>query len=400
MQQLAINWLVYRLTHSSAWLGVVNFLSQFPTFLLGLFTGVLVDRVDRHRLLKWTQGLSAIQAFILAILTLSGKINLFEVIVFSTLLGVINAVDMPARQSFVIQMIGDKKDLANAIALNSSIMNGTRLVGPAIAGLVIVAVGEGGCFLLNAVSYIGVLIALNIMEVNQSPKEASPESVRSSILLGVKFAFDFKPIRYLLILMSLLSLIGAPFVIVLPIVADQVLHGGAPVLGILSTSVGLGGFAAAIWLASRKSVIKMGHSICACSLIFSSTLFAAAIASSLPTLIPILFFAGFGMMLQMAGTNILIQTWVEDDKRGRVMGIFSIAILGFTPFGSLLVGGMVEKFGLSSTFLFCGGVYLSASLWFIVHLDEITHYLKPIYLKIGLISHQESEQSSRIFKFF
>jgi MFS family permease len=384
MQQLAISWLVYRLTKSALWLGVATFAGQIPTACLGLFAGVFVDRINRQRLLMWTQGLSAIQALVLAFLTLYGKINYTEIIILSILLGVINAVDTPARQTFVVQMIDDKKDLPNAIALNSSVMNGTRLLGPVIAGIFIAAFGEGICFLVNAVSYIAVLFALHAMKLKKLSILNPSESMRNSLRVGLRAAFGSAPIGSLLILLSLLSLIGAPFITLFPALADRVLKGDAHTLGLLSGATGLGAFTGAVLLATRKSVLKFGRMIGASAVVFAICIFLLASGNRLPIALPLLYLAGCGMMLQMASSNILIQTLVDDDKRGRVMSLFTLSLMGVSPFGSLLVGSLAESWGIPFTLRLCGGLYLIAALWFVRKLPALSRTAEPIYTQLGI----------------
>jgi len=364
MQQLAMSWLVYRMTHSPYLLGLVTFVGQVPSFIFGLFAGVLVDRVNLHKLLIGTQALSSIQAWVLAGLTLSGKITLPEILILSAFLGIINAIDTPTRQSFVIQMIGDdKKDLPNAIALNSSVMNATRLFGPALAGIIITMVGEGVCFLLNALSYIAVLIALTQMRVKPRLISKTTESFRESFVEGMRFAFGVHPIGILLILLTALSLVGSPFVTLMPVMADQVFKGGAHTLGFLTTSTAIGALFASVWLASRKSAAGFQSKIGICSIVFAIALITLSFSSKIAIAIPVLLICGFGMLFQMAASNIMIQTLVEDDKRGRVMSLFTFSLMGVAPFGSLLVGTIAEHAGVFSTLLFCGGTYLLVVLW-------------------------------------
>lgn len=364
MQQLATNWLVYRLTHSVFWLGVANFSSQIPSFILGAFAGVIVDRSNRHLLLKWTQGLSAVQALIFFLLVYSQKITVWQILALSIFLGIVNAIDMPTRQSFVIQMIGDKRDLPNAIALNSSVMNATRLIGPALAGIVIASAGESVCYFLNAISYLGVLYALFKIRVEVPQKPSRREPIVESLKAGMRFAFQTRTIGTLLVLLSILSLIGAPYMTLFPAMADQLYKGGAHTLGLLTSATGIGAFAASFFLASQKSSLKLGSWIAACAWIFGGGVIALALVHSLHFALPVLFILGFSMMMQMAGSNVVIQTLVDDDKRGRVMSLYSLALLGVAPFGSLLIGVIADGIGLMPTLLILGCVYLGVASWF------------------------------------
>ena len=386
MQNMALSWMVYNMTKSALWLGVVTFCGQFPTFIFGLFAGVLVDRVNRHRLLIWTQVLQAIQAALLAYLTLHGKITLPEIIVLTTLLGIINAVDMPTRQAFVVQMIGNRKDLPNAIALGSSVMHGTRLIGPAIAGIMIATFGVAPCFLLNAISYVAVLLALLAMKVDIPKLKKSEEKILRSMREGLQFAFSYRPIATILILLSLMSLFGMPYVTLFPALASTILKGDAHTLGYVTSSAALGGFAAAFFLASRKTVLKLGRVIGLSGIILGVGILALSTTSNPYLVYPLLFFTGFGMMLQMSCGNTLIQTLVDDDKRGRVMSIFIWALMGVSPFGSLLIGDLAERIGIVRALFLCGILCVLTAIWFLSRLERLSAEVRPLYLKLGILS--------------
>jgi MFS family permease len=388
MQQLAVGWLVYRMTHSAFWLGLVNFLTQIPNFILGLIAGVFVDRLDRLRVLKWTQALLGVQALILAILTLTGKLTLEQVLLLSMFQGIVNAIDMPTRQAFVVQMLEDRRHLGNAIALNSSVINGTRLVGPAIAGVMVVHFGEGVCFLFNAFSYLAVMIALYFMKVYSTPIHRSDESFFESMQSGLSYLFTSPVMRSVIIMLMVLSLVGTPFVTLFPAMADQVFHGGANVLSGLTIASGLGAFAAAFFLTHHSnsvstssgspSIYSLVQRTAICSVVFAISLGTMGFVNSIWIGMPVLVVAGFGMMFQMSGSNIFIQTIVDDDKRGRLMGVFTLALTGVTPFGSLLMGGLADRLGLKQTFVICGSFYLLASLvfLFIINSYESEKYQK------------------------
>lgn len=384
MQNLATSWLVYRLTGSTFWLGVSTFCSQIPTFILGLFAGVIVDRMNRHRLLIWTQSAAAIQASILAALTFSGRAHLHGILALSIALGIINALDTPARQSFLIQIIDEKKDLTNAIALNSSVMNGTRLIGPAIAGLLIHWIGEGGCFLVNALSYVAVIFALTQIRIEKTLNLVKKsDSVLESLQDGLLFVSQSIPVKTVLILLTVLSLVGAPFMTLFPAMADRVFHGGANTLGILTASTGMGAFCAAFFLATRKNILKLSWIIGTSAIGFSLSLVLLAFVKQIHLAIPILFVAGCGMMLQMASSNMLIQSLVDDSRRGRVMSLFTISLMGIAPFGSLFVGGIAHRCGVTITLFVSGVVYLLAAFWFWNQRPGMNQEVESHYLKMG-----------------
>jgi MFS family permease len=372
MQQLAMSWMVYRLTNSAFWLGVSGFASQIPMFIFGLFAGVIVDHVNRHKLLLITQTLSAFQAFTLAALTFSGKITLTELIALNFTLGCINCFDITGRQSFVVQMIKDKKDLPNAIALNSSIVNMTRLIGPAIAGATIAAVGEGMCFLLNGVSYIAVLIALFSIKVERGKKKKfNIKKIFDNISIGYHATFDNPSISAVILFVAFISFFGAPFMSLLPAIAATVPGGGAHTLGWISAATGLGSLVGALYLTYREGPPDLGAIIAFGGLNMGTFLVALSRVHMLPLILVCVFMTGLGMMLQMSSTNTIIQTLVEDDKRGRVISFLTLALFGTAPFGSLLMGTMAQHYGLNTTFLINGSICLIGAYFFIKHASMI-----------------------------
>jgi MFS family permease len=362
MQQLATSWLVYRMTSSPLWLGISTFSTQIPMFVFGLFGGVYVDRVNRHRLLFWTQALAAVQALILAVLALYGVLNLAEIIGLNLVLGIVNAVDMPARQAFVVELV-DRRDLSNAIALNSSVMNGTRLVGPAIAGLTIGIFGEGACFLLNALSYVAVLVALGLMVVTPRKLKASKDNVWESLKDGFSATFGNPSIRVILSLIAFMSMFGMPYMTLFPALAAKVPGGGAHTLGWIASTGGLGALVGSIYLA-RKGSALLGRVIGVSSLTFGLFVILLSQAHAFGWMLACVFFTGLGIMLQASAGNTVIQTLVEDEKRGRVMSFFSFSILGIAPFGSLLIGAAAQKLGLESTLLLSGVLCVAGALVF------------------------------------
>ena len=386
MTTTATNWLVYRLTGSALLLGVIAFASQIPAFLLGPFAGIVVDRWDRHRLLVITQAISMVQSLVLAALVLSGRITIEWIVALSMVQGLVNAFDMPGRQAFLHTMIENKEDLGNAIALNSSMVNLARLVGPSIAGVVIATMGEGWCFLIDGVSYIAVLVALLRMRIARSAAAPSPRrNAMEQFIEGFRYAFGFRPIRSIILLLALVSLVGVPYSVLMPVFATTVFHGGAHTLGILMTSSGCGALLGALWLAGRRSILGLGRVIPSASVLFGLGLIVFSFAQVLWLAIPCLVVAGFGFMVQMASSNTVIQTIVDDEKRGRVMSFYMMAFLGTAPFGSLLAGWLSSRIGADHT-LFGGGVCcIVAGLWFARSLPAIRAAVRPIYMRLGIL---------------
>ena len=385
MTRLALGWLVYRLTGSAWLLGVVSFCSQIPMFFLGPIAGVWIDRWDRHKTLIVTQALSMVQSFGLAALTLSGMIRIWHIVALALFQGVVNAFDMPARQSFVIEMVESREDLPNAIALNSSMVNATRLLGPAVAGLVIAAIGEGWCFFADGVSYLAVIASLLAMRVQAVPRPAGHPRVLAQLAEGWRYVAKSRPIRALLLLLSLISLVGMPYTVLMPIFAARILHGGANTLGFLTGASGVGALLAALLLAMRTTVIGLGTRIATASALFGAALVAFALSRSLWLSLLVLPFTGFGMMQQMAATNTILQTIVEDDKRGRVMAYYAMAFQGIAPFGSLLAGAASARIGAPAT-LACGGVLcIVAGACFALRLRSLRELVRPIYVRLGIV---------------
>jgi len=385
MQQIAMSWLVYRVTGSALLLGVVGFASQIPTFVLAPVAGVLADRWNKHRVLVWTQTLSMLQAVVLTVLVLGNIVQIWHIVALSVFIGMVNAFDIPARQSFLIEMIERREDLGNAIALNSSMMNGTRLIGPSIAGVLIAALGEGICFLLNAVSYLAVIAALLAMRVKPNISKSGGKSIIHELHEGISYAYRFPPIKAILMLIALVSLMGIPYTVLLPVFARDILHGGAHTFGFLMAAAGIGAFVSAILLASRKSVLGLGKIIPIAAAVFGLAVAAFAFSRSLWPSLALLFIAGLGMMAQIASSNTILQTLVDDDKRGRVMSLFTMSFMGMAPFGSLLAGALAGKIGVTNT-LFIGGVgCIVGALIFASQLSMIREHIIPIYRQKGII---------------
>jgi MFS family permease len=385
MQQIALGWLVYRLTDSAFLLGLVGFSSQIPTFILASFAGVFADRYNKHKIIIATQTLAMVQAGILAALTLTHTLQIWQVLLLSLFSGLINAFDMPTRQSFVIDMVDDKNDLPNAIALNSSMFNSARLIGPTIAGFVISALGEGLCFLINTISYITVIAALLLMNISPAINNHKNENVIKEFKDGIKYAYNFKPIRSLLLLLGLVSLTGMPYTVLMPVFARDILHGNAHTLGFLFGGVGTGALIGAIYLASRKSVLGLGKWIPIATTCFSLGLIFFSFSREIYLSILLMLITGFGMMMQMACTNTLLQTLVDDDKRGRIMSLYVMAFMGTAPFGSFMAGTLASTIGAPYTILSSGIICLAGAMVFAKNLPLLRKHIRPIYIKKGIL---------------
>jgi MFS family permease len=386
MTRIATSWLVYRLTGSAMLLGVVGFAGQIPSFLLAPFAGVLVDRWNRHRLLVATQVLAMLQSLALAVLALTGRINIHHVIWLSVLQGLINAFDMPARQAFVVEMIERREDLPNAIALNSSMVNASRLLGPSVGGVVIAAVGEGWCFLIDAVSYIAVIASLLAMHVApRVVKQVKDSNVLRQLREGFTYAAWFAPIRKVLLLLALVSLVGMPYTVLMPVFADEVLRGGPNTLGLLMAASGVGALAGALFLAGRRSVLGLWTYIPLAAAAFGAGLVAFSFSRVLWVALVLMVATGLGFMVQMAASNTVLQTIVDEDKRGRVMSFYTMAFMGTAPFGSLLAGSVAERLGTPHTLLFGGVGCVVGAVWFALALPALRRDVRPIYVRIGIL---------------
>jgi MFS family permease len=382
----ATSWLVYRLTGSPFLLGVVGFAGQFPAFLLGPFAGIFVDRWDRHRLLVVTQTVSMLQSFALAALTLSGRVTITQIVLLNIVQGIVNSFDMPARQSFVVQLIENKADLGNAIALNSSMVNAARLIGPSVAGMVIAATSEGWCFLIDGLSYMAVIAALLNMRLPPAPVRSQDRgSAMQQFLEGFRYTFGFRPVRSIVLLLALVSLVGVPYSVLMPVFAATVFRGGPYTLGFLMAASGSGALLGALWLAGRKSVLGLGRIIPIAAALFGGGLIAFSFAPALWIAIPCLIVAGFGFMVQMAASNTVIQTIVDDEKRGRVMSFYMMAFFGTVPFGSLMAGSLSTRLGAPHTLLVGGICCALGAAWFARELPAIRATVRPIYVRLGIV---------------
>jgi MFS family permease len=386
MTRIATSWLIYRLTGSALLLGLVGFAGQIPSFLLAPVAGVLVDRWDRHRLLVVTQVLAMVQSAALAALALTGVINIWHVLALSLFQGLINAFDMPARQAFVVEMVESRADLPNAIALNSSMVNAARLLGPSIGGVLIAAVGEGWCFLLDALSYLAVIASLLSMRLpRRERKSPAGAPILPELRAGWSSVAASPPIASILLLLSLVSLVGMPYTVLMPIVASTVLHGGPHTLGFLMAATGVGALSGAVYLASRPSVLGLGRLIPIAAALFGAGLIGFGLSRTLWLSLLLLLVTGLGFMVQMAASNTLLQTLVDDDKRGRVMSFYTMAFMGTAPFGSLLAGGVAHRLGAPATIVASGIGCLVGAAWFASRLSRLRERVRPIYIQLGIL---------------
>jgi len=385
MTRLATSWLVYRLTGSAFLLGLAGFMSQIPALFLSPLAGVWVDRWDRHRAMVITQALAMLQSLALAALTLTHTINMPWILFLTFLQGVINTFETPARQSFVIQMIHDRSALGNAIALNSSIVNAGRLVGPAIAGVVIAWVGEGYCFLIDGISYIAVLYSLLAMKNLLPGLRKPPRNVGQELAEGWHYIISSPAIRWILLMLTLVSVIGMPFTVLLPIVADKVLGGGPHTLGFLTAATGVGALTAAMALAMRRSVRGLVKWLGIAAAILGGSLILFGLSHSLWWSLALMYGAGYGMMQQIVTSNTILQTIVADDKRGRVMSFYAMSVFGFSPIGSLIAGSLASWMGAPQTLILGGVLCLCASIWYFGRLREIRRAIRPVYIEMGIV---------------
>ena len=385
MTRLATSWLVYRMTHSALLLGIVGFSGQIVAFLLGPFAGVWVERVNRRKLLVWTQVAGSVQSLALAALTLAHVINLSEIIALTALQGLINAFDMPGRQAFLVQMVEDRNDLSNAIAINSSMVNGARLIGPAIAGFVIATFGEGWCFLIDGISYLPVIASLPMMRIKPRDIERSSTGMLEQMREGWDYVCTFRPIRTILLLFALISLMGWPYSVLLPVMAGQVLHGGVATLGWLSGAAGTGALISAISLAIRKSVVGLTRMLQVASAILGIALILFGLSEALWLSLILLVFVGFGLIQGASVSNTIIQSLVSEDKRARVMSYYTMAFFGAAPMGSLMAGALAHRIGAPHTILLTGAFCITGSLWFTIELPKVRSVMQPIYQQMGLL---------------
>jgi MFS family permease len=384
LTQVASSWLIYRLTNSALLLGLAGFASQAPLFVLGPFAGVIVDRLDRRRVLLITQACAMLQSSLLAYFALRGTIGVTHILALNLFQGLVNALDMPARQSMLVDLLEDRADLPNAVALNSSMVNVARLLGPSVAGVLIAAVGEGACFLIDAVSYVAVIASLLAMRVGSRPLLVSAR-VLTQLREGVRYALGFPPIRALLTLLGLASLMGMPYATLMPMIVRKLFHGDATLLGFMTASSGLGALAAALYLASRSTVVGLGRVIALGAALFGASLLGLALSRSALLSALLLVLTGFSMMIQMASSNTILQTIVDEQQRGRVMSLYGVAVFGMAPFGSLLAGTLADRIGPSATLALGGAVCLLNAARFARQLPLLRTHIRPIYQRLGIV---------------
>jgi MFS family permease len=399
MTRIATSWLVYRLTHSALLLGTVSFAGQIPTFIFAPFAGVWIDRLERRKVLVWTQTLAMVQSLALAALTFSGHITVEWILGLSVMQGLINAFDMPGRQSFMVQMVGDKADLGNAIAINSSMVNVARLIGPSLAGMLIAATSEAWCFLIDGISYMAVIASLLMMRLDVPVVRREVKSTFAELKEGWTYVSSFVPIRIILFLFAAVSLMGMPFVVLMPVFAAKVLNGGPHTLGFLMGAMGVGALISALSLAARKSVRGLIRMIPLAALVFGLGLIGFGLSHVFWLSMLMVLIAGMGMMQGMAASNTIIQTLVSEDKRGRVMSYYTMAFVGMAPFGSLLAGTMAHAIpstpvwivtgmvltGAQWTVIINGAVVVVGAAWFFTRLPALRRTVRPIYQELGII---------------
>ncbi len=385
MQSVAMSWLAYRLTNSIFFLGVVSFSNGIPVLFAAPFGGVIADKLDRKKILIVTQFLSMLQAIAVTALAITGVILPWHIIILSILLGTINGFDMPTRQAFVRELVDSPDDLPNAIALNSLIFNGARLIGPPIAGLLIAFVGEGICFLINAVSFIPVLLAFAAMKIKPLNIPRHNGSIITGLKDGLGYAFGFVPIKMILILLTFVGLVAMPYAVLLPVFARDILVGDSKTYGFLMAASGVGAITGALFLASQKNVTRLNKIILSSMCIFAVSAIIFSMSRALWFSMIMMVLIGFGLMALIVALNTLLQSIVDDSKRGRIMSLYSMSFIGLAPFGGLLVGTAAHSFGAPHTVQFCGALCLLAAVLFSRKLPQISRLIKPMYVRKGIV---------------
>jgi MFS family permease len=383
--RIATSWLVYRLTNSALLLGVVGFCGQIPTTLLAPFAGVAVDRVNRHRMLVWTQVLSAAQSLALAVLAFSGTITVAWILFLQVVQGIINAFDTPARQAFVVEMIEDRTDLPNAIALNSTMVNGSRIIGPSVGGIIIAGFGEAWCFTIDAISYLAVIASLLAMRLNAVERRPGEKTLFDDLREGYRYVSGFAPVRTSLLLLALVSAMGMPYTVLMPAMASTVFHGGPHTLGFLMTASGAGAVVGALYLASRRSVLGLGRVMVVATIAFGVGLVVFAASRRLWLALLVLPIVGGGFMVETASTNTILQTITEERLRGRVMAFYTLSFLGTAPIGSLIAGVVASRIGAPATIMAGGAACIAGGVWLAARLPSIRQLVRPIYEERGIL---------------
>ena len=385
MQRIAMPWLVYHLTGSVLILGVVSFAGQVPTFLLAPVAGVITDRWNRYYVLIASQILAMIQAVVLTILFYSGVLQMWHIIILSVVWGIFNSFDVPSRHSFVVDMVKEKEDLGNAIALNSLMFNGARLIGPSIAGIMLATAGEGICFLLNAVSYIFVIGSLLLMKVDKPKLARSGDRVITELKEGFRYAFGFPPIKQIIILLALVSIMSMPYAVLMPVFAKEILQGDSRTFGFLMGAAGFGALTGGIYLASKRTLLRLGSIIPFAAAVFGAGAIGLSFSRNLPLSLFLMVIAGLGLMLHTASSNTILQTITDDDKRGRIMSLYTMAIMGTAPFGSLMAGSLAKVIGTPGTILAGGAISIISAFYFFRKLPQLKDLVRPIYVRMGII---------------
>lgn len=371
MHRIALSWLVYRLTNSAFLLGMVEFAGQIPAFLLSPIAGVLLDRWNRRRVVLVTQALSMMQALLMALLVMTNWVRVEYVIILAITLGLINAFDMPARHTLVLDMLGSKEHLGNAIALNSFLFNSARFIGPSLAGMLIAATGEGICFLVNGASFFTIIVALLLMKTQQLPRLSAPKRMMSELLDGLIYCRRHRAIRLVLSALTIMSLVGLPYTVLMPAYTRDILHGDSQTLGFLIAGVGVGALIGAVFLASRSGIQGLPRVILTAMISSGAGFLLIGLVTRFYAALLLATAVGFGMMILFAAGNTLVQTLVDDDKRGRVMSIYTMTFLGMNPLGALAAGALAEKWGVALVLVFGGSISLLTALWYALALKRI-----------------------------
>jgi MFS family permease len=385
MQHIAQSWLLYRLTDSATLLGVLGFAGSLPILLLAPLAGLWSDRVNLHRAMFATQILEMLQAVALAALALSGLIAPWHIIALSMTLGILVAIELPLRHAYLLELVGAREDLANAVAVTSLMANTGRLVGPALAGVAIAWIGEGGCFLLNALSFVAVIVTFLMIRVQPSERPASRPPLWHDMREGVAYAWGFLPIRLLLLTLALVALLATPYITLMPVLVREVFHGGAEHMGFLVGAGGLGAVAGTLYLASRHNVRGLVRLIVIASLTAGGALVLLAWSGSVWLAAPLIAAIGFGILVTSVSTNMILQTIVDDDKRGRVMSFYTAAFLGMTPFGSLLAGSLADVVGVSVTLTLGGIACAAGAIYLARRRPQLRAHIRPIYARLGIV---------------
>ena len=375
VQQVASSWLIYQLTSSSIWLGLSAFAAQIPIFVMTPLSGVVADRFNRHAIFMITQTMLCIQSLILGLLVISNYITPASIVLLNLAMGCINAFDIPVRQSFLFDLVADKQLLGNAIALNSVVFNSTRLIGPPLAGFLVAQFGEGLCFLINTTTFAGIILALLLMKDIHYSKILHTSDFKENIKEGFVYVKNHYPIKSVLILLGLMSLIGMPFMVLMPVVAVKILHGDSHTLGFLLGTAGFGALVGALFIASRSSITRFENKIAAGSLLLGSTLVCFSFSRNLYCSLILIFIIGISLIIQMASCNTFIQSMVDDTMRGRVMSLYGMSHIGMAPIGNLIAGAIAEKIGVAQTLLLCGTGCAIVALWFYKNLHKLKKHI-------------------------